>query len=304
MRYLFFIIQLFLCSSLYSQDVKRMSIPGTKCSMEVGNEFRLATRFKGFEHTQLKASIIVSILPTSLAENLEKVQSEEMRSKGFHFVSKENVQLVNGAAMMFELQSENNGVKQKKFFLIFGDSTKTVFIDAMAPDSISALCNEIKRVILTTKYDPFAVEDPFESKDFTMMVDTGVFKLMKNTNTAIIFTSGQTTSPAFLSFSISAQSYKAKLQDEKSFAEAKLKGLNGSDSVLSSSYKPIEINNLKGYLLQTCTNSKLNKLSYNYQVFLFGKERNYYLIMGRSMNSQETSERTFEPIVNTFKLKP
>lgn len=65
----------------------------------------------------------------------------------------------------------------------------------------------------------------------------------------------------------------------------------------------IKIDGLEGFLMKTSTMGKTKKPSYNYQVFLFGKNDDYYIMVGRSLNSMETCVKEFEAIVKSFKLK-
>lgn len=303
MKYLLIIVQLLIASSLFSQTAKRTLVPGMKCSLEVSDEFKLATRFNGFEHTSLNASIIVSLLRNPLEKNVASVESDNMKAKGFNLVGKIEVLVSNNKAFLYELYSESKKGKVRKYFLIFGDSAKTIFIDAMAPDSNEVLCEELKKVILTTRYDENMVEDPFASLNYSVSIDTSIFKVAKNSSSGVVYTNEEGNTPAFLSFSVASQAIKVKPNNEKEFAELKLKGLTSTDSVISVSINPITIYNLKGYIMESATINKMKKSSYNYQVFLYGVKENYYVMMGRSMSSMEVSRKTFEPIAKSFQLK-
>lgn len=303
MKYLLIVVQILFASSLYSQSTKRTIVPGFKCSMEVSDEFKLATRFNGFEHTSLNASIIVSLLRNPLERNVASVESDNMKAKGFNLVDKKEVLVSNNKAFLYELYTESKKGKVRKYFLVFGDSAKTIFIDAMAPDSNEVLCEKLKKVILTTMYDENMVEDPFASLGYSVNIDTSIFKVAKNSSTGVVYSNEEGSNPAFLSFSISSQAIKVKPKDEKEFAELKLKGLTSTDSMISVSINPITIHNLKGYIMESATISKTKKSSYNYQVFLYGAKENYYVMIGRSMSSMEVSRKTFEPIAKSFQLK-
>ena len=303
MKYLLIVVQLLFASSLYSQSTKRTIVPGLKCSMEVSDEFKLATRFNGFEHTSLNASIIVSLLRNPLERNVASVESDNMKAKGFNLVDKKEVLVSNNKAFLYELYTESKKGKVRKYFLVFGDSAKTIFIDAMAPDSNEVLCEKLKKVILTTMYDENMVEDPCASLGYSVNIDSSIFKVAKNSSTGVVYSNEEGNNPAFLSFSISSQAIKVKPKDEKEFAELKLKGLTSTDSMISVSINPITIHNLKGYIMESATISKTKKSSYNYQVFLYGAKENYYVMIGRSMSSMEVSRKTFEPIAKSFQLK-
>lgn len=303
MKYILLVIQLLMGSIIFAQSGTRIVVPGMKCSMEVENGFQLATRFSGFENSALNANILVSHLSSPVDRNLASVESDQMKIRGFRLVSKKEVSLKHGTAMLFTLNHDNKNVRYRKFFLIFGDSLKTVFIDAMAPDSNSVLCDQVERIILSTVYNPELAEDPFSALDFTMSIDTGIFKVSKNSIKNIIFTNGEGLTPAFLSFSVAVQTLKTKAEEKNSFAASKLKALNGTDSLISSTMDTIKIDGLNGFVMKTATIGKFKKPSFNYQVFLFGKEDDYYLMIGRSFHSMETCVKTFEAIVKSFKLK-
>ncbi len=303
MKYLLIVAQLLISSSLFSQTVKRTIVPGTKCSMEVSDKFKLATRFNGFEHSSMNGSVIVSILRNPLEKNRASVESDNMKNKGFHLVDKKEVMVSNTKAYLYELYNQGKNGKMRKYFLVFGDSAKTIFIDAMAPDSNTVLCDDLKKIVLTTIFDENMVEDPFASLNYSVNIDTSIFKVAKNSSTGVVYTNNEGNTPAFLSFSIASQSIKVKPNNEKEFAELKLKGLTSTDSVISVSINPITIHNLKGYIMESTTLSKTKKSSYNYQVFLYGMKENYYVMMGRSMSSLELSRKTFEPIAKSFQLK-
>ena len=271
--------------------------------MEISEDYKLATRFNGFEHTSLNASILVSKLSNSLEKNIASIESDEMKKKGFILLEKKEVVVSNNKAFLFELFNESKKGKVRKYFLVFGDSTKTIFIKSMAPDSNAVLCAEIKKIVLTTIYDEKMMEDPFASLGFSVSVDTSVFKVAKNSSTGVVYTNEEGNTPTFLSFSIVSQSIKIKPNNEKEFAELKLKGLTSTDSVISVSVNPITIHNLNGFVMESATINKTKKPSYNYQVFLYGGKENYYMMMGRSMSSMETSRKTFEPIAKSFQVK-
>ena len=119
MKYLLIVVQLLFASSLYSQSTKRTIVPGLKCSMEVSDEFKLATRFNGFEHTSLNASIIVSLLRNPLERNVASVESDNMKAKGFNLVDKKEVLVSNNKAFLYELYTESKKGKVRKYFLVF-----------------------------------------------------------------------------------------------------------------------------------------------------------------------------------------
>ncbi len=303
MKYLLIVVQLLFACSLFSQTTKRTIVPGMKCSMEVSDEFKLATRFNGFEHTSINASILVSILRNPLEKNMASIESDDMKKKGFMLVNKKEVLVSNNKAFLYELYNESKNGKVRKYFLVFGDSAKTIFIDAMAPDSNEVICRELNKVILTTIYDEKMVEDPFVSLSYSVSIDTSIFKVAKNSSTGVVYTNNESNTPAFLSFSIASQSIKVKTNNEQEFAELKLRGLTSTDSLISVSVNPVTIYNLKGYIMESATISSTKRTSYNYQVFLFGMNENYYIMMGRSMSSMEFSRKTFEPIAKSFLLK-
>jgi hypothetical protein len=302
-KYLLIVVQLLFACSLFSQTTKRTIVPGMKCSMEVSDEFKLATRFNGFEHTSINASILVSILRNPLEKNMASIESDDMKKKGFMLVNKKEVLVSNNKAFLYELYNESKNGKVRKYFLVFGDSAKTIFIDAMAPDSNEVICRELNKVILTTIYDEKMVEDPFVSLSYSVSIDTSIFKVAKNSSTGVVYTNNESNTPAFLSFSIASQSIKVKTNNEQEFAELKLRGLTSTDSLISVSVNPVTIYNLKGYIMESATISSTKRTSYNYQVFLFGMNENYYIMMGRSMSSMEFSRKTFEPIAKSFLLK-
>lgn len=303
MKYILVFIQLFIGSVIFAQVPNRVIVPGMKVSMELEEGFQLATRFSGFENSMLNANILVSHLSSPLERNLSSVESEQMKVRGFNLESKRAVMLENLPAMLFVLKHESKNVLFKKYFLIFGDSVKTIFIDAMAPDSNAVLCNQVERIILSTIYNPDLQEDPFAALDFTMKIDTSIFKVAKNSIKNIIFTNGEGVNPAFLSFSVAVQTLKTKADEKNSFAISKLKALNGTDSLITSIVDSTRIGGLDGFIMKTSTIGKSKRPSYNYQVFLFGKDDDYYLMIGRSFHSMETCVKTFESIVKSFKLK-
>lgn len=303
MKYILVVIQLFIGSSIFAQGVTRTIVPGMKCSMEIENGFQLATRFSGFENSALNANILVSHLSSPVDRNLASVESDQMKIRGFNLVSKRAVTLESTPATLFVLNHENKNVLFRKFFLIFGDSVTTIFIDAMAPDSNSVLCSQVEKIILSTVYNPDLVEDPFSALDFTMKIDTSTLKVTKNSIKNIIFTNGEGLNPAFLSFSVAVQTLKIKPEEKNSFAASKLKALNGTDSIITSTIDTVRIDGLDGFIMKTSTLGKSKRPSYNYQVILFGKNDDYYLMIGRSFHSMETSVKTFETIAKSFKLK-
>ena len=87
-KYILVFIQLFVGNVVLGQASTRAIIPGMKCSMELEEGFQLATRFSGFENSALNANILVSHLSSPLERNLLSVESDQMKVRGFHLVSK------------------------------------------------------------------------------------------------------------------------------------------------------------------------------------------------------------------------
>ncbi len=297
------VIAILLSSLLFAQSPDRKIIPGTKCSMEVKEGFRLARRFKGLEHKSGNASIMVSVLPSPVEKNVNAFTGEEMKRRGMIFIDKSS-QEVNGIkATYFEATQVNKGVNFRKYILVFGDTAKTVFINSIAPDSNLALRNAVKEMIFSVNYDPALTEDLVESLPFRLDVQPTGLKVARSSVSGVIYTRDgkvPTLDPDSLVFSAGVAFKKLASPARKEYAMKRFNSLTDIYTVTKQVITEVITDSLPGYLVDGVVLNKSGKEEVVLMMILFDKNDQYYLLAGRAKQHFNESRKLFKSIMGGF----
>ncbi|MBK7886538.1 MAG: hypothetical protein IPJ86_04320 [Bacteroidetes bacterium] len=303
----YIIICLILCSALVNgQQPLRKNIPGTKCTMEIKEGFVAAKRFNGFENLKGGAAVIVSVLQSPIEKNKSAFSQEEMKRLGMTFVSNSEPDLGGLKTSLFEMTQMNKGVKFRKYILIFGDTAKTVMINCGAPDSNSRLCEEVKAMALSVKYEPLVEEDLEAGVDFIVDAKSQGFMPAKYSLGGLVYTRDgktQTESDDNASFLVGPSIKKVKSLDRKEFAVKRLNSLPGLDSLMSYQIDSILIDGLKGYEITGKAFNKKKEEQVVYEVMLFVDDANYYVMAGQATARFDDNLIRFRNMAKSFKRK-
>jgi len=303
----YLIICLLLCSAfVFAQQTIRKNIPGTKCTMELKDGFVAAKRFTGFENVKDGAAIMVSVLQTSIERNRNVFSREEMKKRGMTFVSSSEPELSGLKTSFYEVTQMNKEVKFRKYILIFGDTAKTIMINWNAPDSNSKLCEEVKAMALSVKYDPMVEEDLQGVVDFTIDAKSQGFVPAKYSLGGLVYTRDgkpQTESEDQASFLVGPSIKKMKSLDKKEFAVKRLNSLPGLDSLVSYKVDSMMIDGLHGYEITGTSFNKKKEEQVVYEVMLFVDEENYYVMAGQATARFDENLMQFRKMAKSFKRK-
>lgn len=302
------LLALFLCFPIFlpAQDTNRKHIPGTKCSIEVRDGFVLSKRFRGLEHTSGKASIMFSDIPSSLELNKKVFTEEEIKKKGMTMVAQSEV-TINGVKMLqYEVTQMNKEVKLRKYILLFGDTSASVFINSMAPDSNAVLCQQMKALLSTVIYKADFVEDPEEVMGFTIDLSSTDFKLAKSAASGFIYTRDgllPTKTDDKASFTTAVSASNTRLTDKKDFVFKRLKSLPGVDSLLQYAADTISVDGLHGYAAEARILNKSKKEELIYLVVFFKDQDGCAVLSGRTSGEFDKYRTSFRTIVASLRQK-
>ena len=274
--------------------------------MDIPESFQLSKRFTGIEHVSGKASIMVSVLPSSIEFNKSTVHSDDMKKRGVNFVGSKEVQLQKQSATLFEMWRLNKSEKFRNYYLLFGDSSKTIFVNVMAPDSSTELCDAVQKIILTTIYDEKMIENPFETLIFNFDFNHEEYKVAKNTSSGIVLTRDgelHTRSKDKATFTAGSSIKKVQVSNKKEFTYKRLKALSEADSLVSYKVDSTNIDHLPGYIVEAEAYNKKKEKGFIYLTILFDANNDYYIMAGTSNDSAVETKKRFEVITNSFKIK-
>jgi hypothetical protein len=96
---------------------------------------------------------------------------------------------------------------------------------------------------------------------------------------------------------------KISSQNQKQYAEERLKKLPGGEFNVIKEIKEVTIDNLKGYEIVADGKAKDGKLELVYQVMLFNDKGDYYIILGQAKEDVQKFLEVYKKIVKTFKRK-
>lgn len=300
----FLTLLLFLVRICFGQTENLTKVSGTKCSLIPPKGFITSSTFSGFQNNEKGASIMINEIPAPYQQLIDGLTAPALKTKGITLLSKEIIDFQNSRATLFSVTQPANGTTFLKQMLIFGDSTWTVLVNGIYPETSKDIELEIKEAILTTVYTATQMENPLEAAMFTIETTGTEFKVIKYLSGMLLYsTDGKIpTEKPTLIVGNSLDKLPSD-QSQSQFALDRLKKLqNGEFSIIKSSNQ-ILIDNLKGYEIVAEGKSKNNLPELTYQVMLFNEEGDYFIILGQTKEDFQKYLDTFKKIALTFKLK-
>jgi hypothetical protein len=218
-------------------------------------------------------------------------------------VSKQTIDFNNSKANFIKLTQAANGVIYIKQILMFGDSHGTVLVNGIYPEAAKELEGKIKEALLSTIHDAAQNGNPLEAATFSIDIKDTDFKLVKYISGSLLYsTDGKipTEKPTLI---VGNSIAKVQTQNQKKYAEERLKKLPRGESFIVKEAKEINIDNLKGFEIVADGKAKDGQAELVYQVMLFNNDGGYYIIVGAAKENFEKYLENFKKISKTFKRK-
>lgn len=298
-----------LCSLIFfawnvnSQVSAPTAIPGTKYKMQAPTGFKLAQSFSGFSNDSLKASIMVSEIPSSLGIIAAGFSKEKLTSSGLTFISRDSLLIDNKPALVLALSQEVGGIQYLKKVLLFGDSAKTTIVNGIYPANFPELANPIQASLLSIQYHANQDDDPMHAVNF--LIDTTGSKLLlaKYQNGSLLFSKDgkiPTTAPTLIvGSSFSSQS----IPNKKQFALDRFKQLPGGLNAKIEQQIPIKQGSLEGYEIVSKAKIYDSREGLLYQCLFFDKKGNYFLVVGIANVEMTKNLQVFRKMARTLQPK-
>lgn len=301
---IYFILIFFLTSLLgVAQSGQPVPIRGTHCSLVPPDSFEVADRFSGFQHAKYHATIMVNELPAPYHLIVEGFSAEALQAKGMTLISKETIDFNSSKASFLRLTQQFNGSSIAKQILVFGDSSQSVIVMAMYPESSVLLAPILQKALLSTIYHSESNPDLLSAVNFSINTDGTEFRPTKLMAGALLYTiDGKipTHQPTLI---VSGSLLKVKITDLENFAEQHLKKIPDGNDMTIQSEKAITIDQMRGYELVAKTSDLEDSPKLIYQVILISDTGYYFSIVGESTIKFDHYLAIFQALARTFKRK-
>ncbi len=256
------------------------AIPGTKFQMIAPPGFQLAQSFSGFSNDSLRASIMVSDVPTSLKTIAAGFTKEKLQVSGLRLISRDSINVQNKPALFLEVSQKVGEIDYLKKILLFGDSTTTTIVNGIYPATAAHLGKPIQNALLSIEFNNKLDDDPMHAVNFTIDTIGSGLLLAKYQNGTLLFSKDgkiPTTAPTLIvGSSFSAQN----IADKKQFSIDRLKQLPGGLTAQIQSLIPVKQGNLEGFEIVASAKIYSDKEDLLYQCLLFDKKGNYFMVVG------------------------
>lgn len=107
-------------SPAFAQSVR---IPGTSVTLVPPAGFSLAQQYPGVEHTDARASIMVTELPVAAAKMIQSSEAPALASRGIVLISARDVSIDGKPARLLHVSQKTSAGEVLKWMLIAGDVT-------------------------------------------------------------------------------------------------------------------------------------------------------------------------------------
>ncbi len=287
----------------FGQTGKPVKVLGTKCSLIPPVGFVASATFSGFQDSKSGASIMINEFPSPYQSFVDGFSVEALRAKGMTLVNKETIDFNKSKATLIYLTQLFNGNTYIKQVLIFGDSTQSVLVNGIYPEASKYIETAIREALLTTVYDASQNDDPLEAAPFTIDVSNTEFKPVKYISGSLLYsTDGKmpTKKPTLI---VGISIAKVPSQNQKKYAEERLKKLPGGDRSVIKEINEIIIDNLQGFELIADGKTEDNMPELVYLIMLFNDKGDYSIILGQAKEDIEKHLKIFKRVSKTFKRK-
>jgi hypothetical protein len=218
-------------------------VSGTAISMEPPAGFTASSRFSGFEHGEVPASIMITEIPGPFSEVGKILVPEQLAKQRMSLIEKSDV-TVNGAKAILAYATQRYAAEDfLKWMLLVGDESKTRMIVATFPKEDEALFKEAMKTSLLSATWSNAPVDPYDGLNYKIEA-AGSLKLAGRVSNMLMFTeSGQTriagVDEALFVFGNSIAD--RDLSNLKAFAEARIMQTARMTDVKITSSTPMRV---------------------------------------------------------------
>ncbi len=295
---------LLFANFVFAQEKQLLAIPGTKYQMHAPAGFKLAVSFSGFTNDSLKASIMVSEMPTGFYNIAAGFTKEKLSSSGLKLISSDSLSIEKQKALILEVSQEVGSINYLKKILLFGDSTKTTIVNGIFPSSLPELANPILSSILSIQYNSKLDDNPMHAVNFIIDSTGSGLLLAKYQNGTLLF-SRDGKIPTYSPTLIVGSSFSSQIiSDKKQFALDRLKQLPGGLNAQIQSLIPVKQGNLDGFEIVSRANIYSSREEgLLYQCLLFDKNGNYYMVVGLANIEMTKNLQIFRKMTESLQPK-
>jgi len=187
---LLFLILFHIASFAQNKDPiekNRLNIPSTRVSIVPPNEFQIASSFVGLQKGETSGIQIYELVGGNFSNNGKTFNKENFENNGAKVSNYEEIKIDGFSAKFIEMQGSPN---QKSIVLVFGDETFSVMIMSLFPSNDGNLKDEIKKSILSIKYDKNKIINDFEAVIFELDDSRTKLKFAKKAASAFLYSNG------------------------------------------------------------------------------------------------------------------
>jgi hypothetical protein len=303
MKYIYLFALLIFAQIASGQTGELAKVPGTKCSLIPPKGFVAATRFSGFQNSEIGASIILTEIPGSYRFIVDGMTAEKCAVEGIILTGKQTIDLNGLDATMLNASQYINGITYLKQMLVFGDPKNTVLVNGVYPEGSKIIARDIKTALLSTvcKNDQkYHADDAFT---FTIDVVGTDFKLAKSLTGNQLYSIGDQPQKGKPTLIISCSISKVFPKDKKAYSEKRLNDLPIGNQKEVQEINEVTIDNLDGFEITAKGLTQNGPSELIYQVMLYTDDGDYYLILGTAKEESGEYLEGFKKIARTFKRK-
>jgi hypothetical protein len=297
-----FIILAITCSGQEKQA--SIAIPGTKFQMVAPAGFKLAQSFSGFSNDSLKASIMVSELPTGLNNIAAGFTKEKLSTSGLQLICSDTFSFQNQAALLLHVSQQVGEIKYLKKVLLFGDSAKTTIVNGIYPATAAHLAKPIQNALLSIEFNNNLDDDPMHAVNFTIDTIGSGLLLAKYQNGTLLF-SKDGKIPTYSPTLIVGSSFSSQtIPDKKQFSLDRLKQLPGGLKAQVQSIVPVKQGQLEGFEIVSRANIYDGKEEgLLYQCLFFDKKGHYFMVVGLANIEMTKNLQVFRKMAESLEPK-
>lgn len=278
---------------------------GTKISIIPPKGFVKASNFLGFQQNNSGSSIMVVDIPGPFSEISKGMTKKGFLSQGVEVKKIENIFINNNSALFVTGVQNAYGNNYTKFILVFGSEKETIMINAVCPENLKQIGNELKKSLFSVYYDADKKINPFETVDFNVDITSSNLVFAKSMMNSLIYTNDglfPTKSPDKSTLIITKAFSKIDIEDKKLFSINRLKQTPLEIEKIESTDE-ISIDGISGYkIIGIAKDKKTGRAEKICQIILFS-DNLYYLLFATTNCVNETRIIELQKVMKTFKRR-
>ncbi|MEM9368618.1 MAG: hypothetical protein AAGD07_21710 [Planctomycetota bacterium] len=282
-------ICLFPIAALLGQEQSgprpRVHIDYTALSLERPKGFRKAGSYRGFEHKDLRASVMVLVIPGPYAEVTKGYETATLDENRMRLLSKSEMRICDSDGMLIKPSQSSLGTEYTKWITVFGDENETKIVMATFPTSESQEFDvPMRSTVLSIQHSD--AKDSTDELPFRVGQVTGLERVASVAGMGMMtgFTRDgrlPAATPQDPVFAITNWSILVSSEERKSFVLQRLKTLE--DVIVEEHKEPIavEIDGMEGWEIHAIGRDKESDTPLAiYQVMLYPNGVGYVRMVG------------------------